>query len=265
MKTPHLKTFIVPWSILLILSGDPALAQSTSDKSTDAMSKCPVMGVAAGPYRNTAAGAMSNGDWWPDMLRLSILHQNSAEGNPLGEKFNYAEEFNKLDLDALKKDIKTLITTSQDWWPADYGTYGPFFILMAWHSAGTHRVAVGRSGASDGTQLFAPLNSWPDNANLDEARRLLWPIKQKYDQKISWSDLIVLTGGMRVLNTNVGDPGLGVFTGQPGTLSNDFFVNLLDINTEWQKSPQCEYFFEGRDTKTNEVKWTATSLGCDRS
>ena len=154
-------------------------------------SKCPVLG---GPHRHTAVGTTANQHWWPNQLNVTILHQNSSLSDPMGKDFDYVAEFKTLDLDALTNDVDQLMTTSQDWWPADYGHYGPLFIRMAWHSAGTYRIGDGRGGAASGTLRFAPLNSWPDNANLDKARRLLWPIKQKYGRKLSWADLMIFTG-----------------------------------------------------------------------
>ena len=162
---------------------------------SDNSSKC--------PFNHTAGGGTSNRDWWPNQLKVELLHQHSSKSNPMGEDFNYAKEFKSLDLAAVKKDLAALMTDSQDWWPADFGHYGPLFIRMAWHSAGTYRIGDGRGGGGRGQQRFAPLNSWPDNVSLDKARRLLWPIKQKYGRKISWADLMILTGNVALGNDGI--------------------------------------------------------------
>ncbi len=188
--------------------GEPVHDSKEQNGSNGA--KCP---YTAGVRQQAVTGTLSNADWWPNQLNVKILHQHSALSDPMGEAFNYAEEFKTLDLDAVIKDLHALMTTSQSWWPADYGHYGPLFIRMAWHSAGTYRIADGRGGAGSGSQRFAPLNSWPDNVSLDKARRLLWPIKQKYGKKISWADLMILTGNVAL--ESMGFKTFGFAGGRP--------------------------------------------------
>jgi catalase-peroxidase len=190
-------------------------------------SKCPFSG---GMTEHIMASGRGNQDWWPEQLNLGILHQHSSLSNPMGEEFNYVEEFRSLALDAVIQDLKVLMTTSQDWWPADFGNYGPLFIRMAWHSAGTYRIADGRGGAGRGQQRFAPLNSWPDNVSLDKARRLLWPIKQKYGKKISWADLIILAGTVALESMGLKTFGFG--GGRADVWEPDQDVNW-GVETKW--------------------------------
>ncbi|MFQ3255584.1 MAG: catalase-peroxidase, partial [Porticoccaceae bacterium] len=195
--------------------------------SNDTQGKCPVM--HGGLTSNNSSGT-SNRDWWPNQLNLSILHQHDQKSNPMDEDFDYSEEFKRLDYAALKQDLHDLMTDSQDWWPADYGHYGPFFIRMTWHVAGTYRTGDGRGGGGTGAQRFAPLNSWPDNGNLDKARRLLWPVKQKHGNKISWADLLILTGNVAI--ESMGGKTFGFGGGRP-----DIWAPEEDIywgaETEW--------------------------------
>jgi len=205
------------------------------------MSKCPVM------HGTNNSGSTANQKWWPEQLNLKILNQNSAKVNPAGETFDYANAFVNLDLKALKKDLTDLMTDSQDWWPADYGTYAGLFVRMTWHSAGTYRIYDGRGGANTGSQRFAPLNSWPDNGNLDKARRLLWPIKQKYGKKISWADLLILAG-------NVAMESCGFKTFGFGGGREDVYEPEEDIY--W--GPESEWLDDKRYTGERDL---ATPLG----
>ncbi|WP_308419407.1 peroxidase family protein [Chitinibacter fontanus] len=187
--------------------------------------KCPFAGAA---NKRTQNGSPSNTDWWPNQLNLAILHQHSSKSDPMGADFDYATEFKTLDLDAVVADLKALMTDSQDWWPADWGHYGGLMIRMAWHSAGTYRIHDGRGGAGTGNQRFAPLNSWPDNGNLDKARRLLWPIKQKYGRKLSWADLMILAGNVAL--ESMGFKTFGFAGGRA-----DIWAPEEDIYWGWKK------------------------------
>ena len=197
------------------------------DKTESNVEKCPVMHGSM--TKNTTSGT-SNKDWWPDQLNLSILHQHDTKSNPMGEDFDYKSEFEKLDYFALKQDLLDLMTDSQDWWPADYGHYGPFFIRLTWHAAGTYRSTDGRGGGGTGAQRFAPLNSWPDNGNLDKARRLLWPIKEKYGNKISWADLLILSGNVAI--ESMGGKTYGFSGGRPDIWAPEEDI-LWGVEEQW--------------------------------
>ena len=197
------------------------------DKTESNIDKCPVMHGSM--TKNTTSGT-SNKDWWPDQLNLSILHQHDRKSNPMGEDFDYKSEFEKLDYFALKQDLLDLMTDSQDWWPADYGHYGPFFIRLTWHAAGTYRSTDGRGGGGTGAQRFAPLNSWPDNGNLDKARRLLWPVKEKYGNKISWADLLILAGNVAI--ESMGGKTYGFSGGRPDIWAPEEDI-LWGVEEQW--------------------------------
>lgn len=207
------------------------------DKKTNETGGCPVM------QANTTRGDLSNHDWWPKQLNLKLLHQNSLESNPMGEAFDYAEAFKTLDLEAVKQDLYALMTDSQDWWPADYGHYGPFFIRMAWHAAGTYRTGDGRGGAGSGSQRFAPLNSWPDNVNLDKARRLLWPVKQKYGNKLSWADLMILAGNCAI--ESMGGKTFGYGGGR---------VDIYEPEEDVYWGPETEWLGDNRYTGDRDLE-----------
>ncbi len=238
-------------TLFLLAAGaaGPDTATGNENDSDPSGGKCPMM---AAKQRHTAAGASGYGDWWPNQLNLRILHQNSRKSNPMDPDFDYAKAFASLDYDALKKDIEKTLTTSQDWWPADYGHYGGLMIRLAWHSAGTYRTSDGRGGATSGTIRFAPLGSWPDNGNLDKARRLLWPIKQKYGKKISWADLMVLTGNVAL--ESMGFKTLGFAGGR-----EDVWEPELDIN--W--GPETTWLDDKRHAGERELKdgLGATQMG----
>ena len=204
------------------------------DKTESNVEKCPVMHGSM--TKNTTSGT-SNKDWWPDQLNLSILHQHDTKSNPMGEDFDYKSEFEKLDYFALKQDLLDLMTDSQDWWPADYGHYGPFFIRLTWHAAGTYRSTDGRGGGGTGAQRFAPLNSWPDNGNLDKARRLLWPIKEKYGNKISWADLLILSGNVAI--ESMGGKTYGFSGGRPDICAPEEDI-LWGVEEQWLENTRYQ-------------------------